>query len=449
MVATMRGIQLRALRYGRATEQLVDQAIERDYWTAEQWKAWREEPLGFLLHRAATHVPYYRKQWAERRRRGDKSSWSYLENWPVLEKESLRENAKSFLADDCHARRLFHAHTSGTTGKPLDLWYGKDTARRWYAIFEARCRRWHALSRKDRWAILGGQLIASVEQRRPPFWVWNGALNQLYMSSYHLAPDLVARYLDALVGYRINYLYGYSSALYELAQGALRLGRADLKMSVAFTNAEPLFDYQREAIEKAFRCPVRETYGMAEMVAGASECEKGFMHVWPDVSEIEIADGDASSTGITSGQLIATGFLNPDMPLIRYRTGDQVTLRATGEVCLCGRSLPVLAAVEGRADDMLYTSDGRSIGRLDPVFKSQLPIREAQIIQETLDLIRVRYLPAPGFTSASGRSIVERVQARMGNVKVVLEEVDKIPRGANGKFRAVICNLPAKGQTAQ
>lgn len=38
--------------------------------------------------------------------------------------------------------------------------------------------------------------------------------------------------------------------------------------------------------------------------------------------------------------------------------------------------------------------------------------------------------------------IVERVRARMGDIKVVLERVDEVPREASGKFRAVICQLP-------
>ena len=35
--------------------------------------------------------------------------------------------------------------------------------------------------------VLGGQLVAPVTQTKPPFWVWNAGLNQLYLSSYHLS----------------------------------------------------------------------------------------------------------------------------------------------------------------------------------------------------------------------------------------------------------------------
>jgi phenylacetate-CoA ligase len=288
---------------------------------------------------------------------------------------------------------------------------------------------------------LGGQLVTPVTQRRPPFWVWNAAMKQLYLSSYHLAPDLIEPYLKALRRYRIRYLWGYSSSLHALAEGALRLKIRDLKMAVAVTNAEPLFGYQADAISEAFQCPVRETYGMSEAVAAASQCDAGRLHLWPEVGLVEVHDGEQGTVTDDAGDLICTGLLNADMPLIRYRVGDCGRLAADGTTCSCGRTLPVLASVEGRKDDVLFTADGRCIGRLDPVFKTNLPVIEAQIIQETLDRIRVRFLPAPDYTAQAGRSIIARLKERMGDVEVVLEAVDEIPRGANGKFRAVICNL--------
>jgi phenylacetate-CoA ligase len=441
VAASLHGLSLRRWRYGPETERLVTEVLSRECWNAEQWKFWQEERLAYILHRAATRVPYYREQWAARRRRGDRASWERLENWPILEKEAIRENPEALVADDLNVKRTFHLCTSGTTGKPLSLFQSQEVVRAWYALFEARCHRWHGLSQRDRWATLGGKLVIPVARRRPPFWVWNAALNQLYMSSYHLAPDLIPYYLDALESYEIEYVEGYTSSLYALAVEALRLGRRHLEISVAITNAEPVFDYQREAISKAFNCVVRETYGMAEAVAAASECEAGRLHVWPEAGWIEVREDDRSLTRGVVGDLVCTGLVNVAMLLVRYRVGDRGALVAADTTCSCGRSLPILAPVEGRVDDVLYTADGRCIGRLDPVFKTNLPVREAQIIQEAMDRVRVLYVPASDFTSEAGRSIVERLQARMGPVSVVLEEVAEMPRGANGKFRAVISRV--------
>jgi phenylacetate-CoA ligase len=264
------------------------------------------------------------------------------------------------------------------------------------------------------------------------------------MSSYHLAPDLIPHYLDALLDHRVQYIWGYSSSLYALAQEALRRKRRDIKMAVAITNAEPLFDYQRQAISEAFQCPVRETYGMAEIVAAASECQAERLHLWPEVGFIEIKKDDLPDRDGNSGEFLCTGLLNKDMPLIRYGVGDRGVLPETGTFCDCGRNLPLLNQVEGRMDDSLYTKDGRLIGRLDPVFKSNLSIQEAQIIQEKIDQLRIRYVLAAGCTSEVETVLAKRIKARMGEVDIIFESLNEIPRTANGKFRPVICNLPVE-----
>jgi phenylacetate-CoA ligase len=70
-------------------------------------------------------------------------------------------------------------------------------------------------------------------------------------------------------------------------------------------------------------------------------------------------------------------------------------------------------------------------------------VRQGQIVQEALDRIRVRYVPAAGFSVESRHLIVQRLQERLGEVRVLLEEVPEIPRGANGKVRTVLCALPS------
>jgi phenylacetate-CoA ligase len=280
---------------------------------------------------------------------------------------------------------------------------------------------------------MGGQLVTPVAQRRPPFWVWNVAMRQLYMSSYHLAPDLIPHYLDALRRYKVVFLAGYSSSVHALAQQVVRSGRRDLAMQAVYTNAEPLDQEQRHTITTAFQCPVRETYGMVETVAAASECPSGRLHQWPEIGHIEV-DQD--------GELLCTGLLNPDMPLIRYRVGDRGRLASEPRVCECGRSLPLIAHIEGRTDDLLFTPDGRSIGRLSQVGKGINGLRESQIIQEQRDLLRVRVALAPGFAPDYANVLTERVRERMGDVRVVVEKVEEIPRSRNGKLRAVVCNLP-------
>lgn len=427
------------MRYGAASEFSLDALHEHESWSAKQWQSWREERLAFTLAHAARNVPYYRQQWADRRRRGDQASAQILENWPVLAKETLRQHPQAFLADGVQMRQQIIEHTSGTSGKPLTLWMSKPAVRQWFALFDARWRGWYGLSRHDRWGILGGQLVTPFAQTHPPFWVWNAGMNQLYCSAYHIAPQNIAAYLTAIQRHQLVYLLGYPSALYSLAQMALEQNLPIPALKVVISNAEPLYAHQREVISAAFQCPVYDTYGLSENVCAASECLHGRLHIWPEVGQPEILADDSERVlpvGET-GRLICTGFLNLSMPLIRYEVGDRAFL-SPETACPCGRTLPTLGGIDGRKDDVILTRDGRRIGRLDPVFKADLPIREAQIIQETREHLVVRYVPSPGCSPAALDALATRLHERIGEMRITFEPVEQIPRSANGKFKAVI-----------
>lgn len=440
--ASLRGLYLRSWRYGPETERLVYEALERDRWPQERWKNWQEERLAFVLRRAATQVPFYREQWLARRRKGDQSSYEDIDNWPILEKESVRANPTAFVAEDCNTRMMFCEHTSGTTGKSLNLWWRRETVRAWFALFEARVRIWNGVSRHDNWAILGGQPVTSPNTKRPPFWVWNAPMNQLYLSANHISRQSISAYRDAMSDYNVTHLVAYSSSASFLAREIVEQDGRMSGLKAVITNAEPLLPWQRDIIKRGLSCEVRETYGMAEIVAGASECPSGTRHLWPEVGRLEILSDkeDVAVKQGETGRFICTGLLNADMPLIRYAVGDRGRIAKEQYRCTCGRMLPAIDSIEGRCNDMLIAPDGRRVYWLNPVFYNT-PVREAQIIQEKIDSIKVRYVPAPEFSSEVGLLIRERLQSRMGAVKVVLEQVESIPRGVNGKFRSIICNI--------
>jgi phenylacetate-CoA ligase len=168
----------------------------------------------------------------------------------------------------------------------------------------------------------------------------------------------------------------------------------------------------------------------------------GLIQVRADDDDIPLAAGQ-------TGRLICTGLLNRDMPLIRYEVGDRGAMRPDSERCACGRTLPALYDVEGRLGDVIVTHDGRRIGRLGTAIKGDTAVREVQIIQETLDQLRVRFVPAPGYCAEDGVLLAQRLRERVGEMDVVLEPLEHIPRTANGKFRAVISHVAQAEQHRQ
>lgn len=427
--ASMHGVRLRRWRYGDESDALIAAARERDGWDRDRWEGWRTARLRSVLD-LARRTPAY----ADAAHRGDGDD---LASWPLLDKARVRAAPDRYVVEGLDPAALYEEHTSGTTGTPLTLWWDRPAVRGWYALLDARARGWHGVGRQDRWALLGGQPVVRGDRRRPPYWVWNAALHQLYLSAWHLSPSTVGSYAAALRRTRPTHVLGYPSALAILARCALDGDHELPTLRVVLTNAEPLHDHQRRVIAEAFGCPVRDTYGLAELVAGAAECEAGTLHLWPEVGEVEQVGADADGRGA----LVATGLLNEAMPLVRYRTGDSVAGPVSWSPCSCGRGLPTLPRVEGRDDDVVVTADGRRLGRLDPLFKTDLPLVEAQIVQEAPDRLRLRLVPARPLDDEDRRRLTERVHQHLGAMTVLIDEVDHIPRDAAGKFRAVISEI--------
>lgn len=446
-VASLRGYQLRSWRYGPETEQLVEEALERDRWSTEQWKTYQENRLQYVLHRAATQVPYYRQQWSERRRKGDQSSWEYLENWPVLRKESIRKYGQAMIVDSLNPNKLLSDTTGGTTGTPLRIWLSKQVQRQLYALFEARVRAWNGVSRKEHWGTMGGQLIIPVSVKQAPYWVYNWALNQVYLSTNHISTATSPEYIDVLRRFRATHLIAYTSSITYLASQASKAALEPLAdLRVVITNAEGLYPWQRTIIREALGCDVRETYGMVELTACASE-RNGELLIWPEVGLIEVF-ADSSDVLIAdgeSGRFICTGLLNMDMPLIRYEVGDRGSVVWSSEISEYNH--PRIQRLDGRNIDMLMTKDGKQVWYFNPVFTG-LPVTEVQLVQHSLEQVEVIYVPEDEFNHVTKEIIGERIRQRLGDVGVVFTSVDYVPREKNGKFRPVVCRLSTEDRSA-
>ncbi|MEZ5365652.1 MAG: AMP-binding protein [Bryobacterales bacterium] len=438
LVGSLYGYKMRAWRYGPETEQIVAEALERERWPVDKLRAWQQERLAETLHRAATKVPHYRDAWSRRRQSGDRRSWERIEHWPILEKQTLRDRPEAFLAEDSDPRRLYCDSTSGTTGTPIKLWQSRGMIRMWYGLAEARWRRWYGVRDRDRWAILGGKMVVSPQQKKPPYWIWNQAFQQLYLSSYHVSSETIGAIVGELDRRRIRYLVGYTASLHQLAHAVLERGLRPKRLAFALSNGEPVFEYQRKAVREAFGCELRESYGLSEACVAASECEHGQMHLWPEPGWVEAVRDDEPLPEGETGELLCTSLLNRDMPLIRYRVGDRGAL-APHSPCGCGRSLPTIASLEGRIDDVFHMADGRvlSPNTIDIIFQGDLPLREAQIVQKSLEHVRIRYVPAPGFDESASRRMQGYLRERLGPIEISLEELERIPRGPNGKFKVV------------
>jgi len=68
-------------------------------------------------------------------------------------------------------------------------------------------------------------------------------------------------------------------------------------------------------------------------------------------------------------------------------------------------------------------------------------VMEGQVVQEERDLIRLRVIGTPAFGVKERDVLIKRVRERLGDVRVVVEQVEELERTKSGKVRAVISRV--------
>ena len=142
------------------------------------------------------------------------------------------------------------------------------------------------------------------------------------------------------------------------------------------------------------------------------------------------------------GRVVVTPLHNFAMPLLRYAIGDEAE---PGAPCACGRGLPVLRRLAGRAFDHLVLRSGekRRVQFGHYRLSQVVAIREFQVAQRTLDRIEVRLVVARPLTDGEERLVRAVMVAEFGETfRIDLSYHAAIPRTGAGKLRQFVSELP-------
>jgi phenylacetate-CoA ligase len=430
-------------RYNAHFHRLLGEFQVRDRWTAEQFRTYQEEQLARLLE-VARRAPYYAEAFAASGVRAGDAPFEALRKLPLLAKETLRTRPRDLLTQNPPPRDVMVFKSSGTTGTPTEIYYPPDFHALELALPAVRNLGWAGIDYRARRVMFGVRKVCRFNQDRPPFWRYSPAENMAYASIYHLAPRFLPAYLAFLREYRPAVIMGYPNSLYTLAHFALDSGDLPLPAQGIFTTSETVTDEIRAALEGAWQCKVYDRYGAVEGCLFASQCEHGRYHVSPEPGIVEILDRDGQPCAPGEiGEVVCTGLQNFLQPLIRYRIGDAARW-AVDAACACGRAMPVLESIEGRYEDICMTQDGREVLRFDTVFKGVDAIKEAQVVQESLDRFSIYVVPAEDFGEAVVKTIQQNMRIHVGEVETTVHTVPSIARTGSGKFRAVISKLSSE-----
>lgn len=416
--------------------------MEKEQWmSAAELRRLQEQRLQRLLTHAVTTVKYYRELQQQYGFSAQLQSAADLAQWPRLTKEIIRSRLEDLKSSEAH--HLQKVSTGGSTGSPLTFYLGptrvsSDVAARW------RAESWWGVGIGDREYVFWGSPLELTKQDRVRD-LRDRILRTRLMSAFEMSPEIMSRYLDEMQRSGCARIFGYPSSIALLCEYARRQGRdlSALGVRAVFVTGEYLWDHWRQAIAETLHCPVVNGYGGRDSGFLAHECPAGGMHITSDRLILEITDEDGRPLPPGElGEIVVTHLDTPEMPFIRYRTGDMGVL--SEKLCSCGRGLPLLERVEGRKSDFIVAPDGRVMHGLSLIYilRKIEGVEQFRITQKTLQEFDVELVTNGAFQRASEAEIRDEFQRRLrAPVVVNLRYCDHIAVAKSGKFRYVISEV--------
>jgi phenylacetate-CoA ligase len=273
-----------------------------------------------------------------------------------------------------------------------------------------------------------------------------GALQRYYFNRYALGgfvitAQSVREIHAALHRQRPKLLTTYPSTLVAYVHFARELQLKPPPLDKVVLISEQLTAADAAEFREYFHCRVASRYGSNEMGAIADQCEHGAMHLHGEhvFMEVLTAAGTVASHG--AGTVLCTTLSNLAMPLIRYEISDWAELGTAP--CPCGRGLPVLLQLEGRAGQFVYGRDGRWISAyafLEPLYA--MPITGMRLIQDEPGRVRV-LLEHSQMTDADFAAVRKHYdETHEGTLDVDFVCLDELPPTPSGKRCSAQCMLP-------
>lgn len=428
---------------------VLEQLDRTQYMEPEQLAAARRPQVEALMDHACAQVPFWEARLraagldpaSRARARLDSREWEV--RWaalPILTRAEVQD-----LGEKLRAAKLPSGHgnvgesvTSGSSGRPVRI--ARSTLDYFYwQAFQLREHLWRRRELSGTFlSVLRNEKSNSFELQRNENWgppvsvVW--PTGPSFLIDYR-APT--AAIVDAICEVRPDYLCTFPSLLAEVLRYARDSGRQlpPLREAIGVGEASPL--ELADLCGEVWSAPLCSTYTAAETGAIAYQCpEAGRWHLQSEKSVIEVIgeDGRNCSPG-EMGNVVLTPLHNFAMPLFRYEIGDLATV---GEAsCRCGRLLPTLDAITGRARDLLMLPSGEF---RPPYYGHNAvmrvrAIRQHQVVQTAPDEICFRLVVGKALTCEEERHVVETARDALGPpFSVRIEYVDEIVRRPNGKF---------------
>jgi len=394
-----------------------------------------EQTIDLLVH-SMKHVPHYRKLFRSIGFRPEEmQSVDDLKVLPYLDKEDVRDNATEFVDESIPLRSLIRKPTGGSSGIPLSIYRTKQSSAAFLA-FRANILGRIGHTPKAREVILWHYI--QLGNKSVPFTRYG---NRLVLSMKYLTVEWLLKCLDMIRKFKPEYILGYPSWLTVLSTVIRDHNLSPYRnIKAVIPYSETLYKWQRKLMEESFGSKVFSMYAINESSAIGGECESSHsIHFHPLYGLIELID---SIQGYK--EIVATGFTNYAMPLIRYRTGDLVS--GYTDFCHeCGRHHKSVETIEGRSHDFLVGKN-RELIDVRPLWIASFPnILQCQFFQEEPGKVFLKIVPSKTFANIDRSYIREKLEGILGSNKDAIDTelviADHAERTSSGKVNMIVQKL--------
>jgi phenylacetate-CoA ligase len=361
-------------------------------------------------------------------------------DWPIVSKSQVRDDPARFVA---RGLLTVPAATGGTTGLPLKLERSPRCIAAEQAFLDHIIRTTGFTWRGARIASLRGDNVKSTLDWSPPFGEETQGGRRLLLSSAHLNAKTVAWYHDRLRAFAPDLLWAYPTTVTSLLR-LLAAQQLQLSIPIVLCSSERLTSAAMTRLAEGFGARVIDYYGLAERVclAVSDTPDRHFFH--PAYGKVELLPVEAAEESGPWRQMriVATGFWNEAMPLIRYDTGDRAQVprdASAAEIEAIELGLAPFIGVAGRTSDFLYARDGGRLAGIDQIPREVDHLLQIQVIQESLDLVTIKALVAPGFGPADRARLEANARLKIPSpAQIRLDIVDRLEALESGKTPYVI-----------
>lgn len=359
--------------------------------------------------------------------------------WPILDKRDIRDRPSDF------ARRTLvsvPAATGGTTGTPLRLTRSLRGVAAEQAFIDSLLGPGHSF-RTDKAAMLRAFVVKDRADDDPPFGRVTQGGRCLMLSSYHLSRKNAWWYAQELVRFKPDVLFAYPSMLARLVN-LLDGESAKPAIPTILCSSETMPHGLRGEVQARFSAQLIDFYGLAERVCFAWSKDGDNYLFSPAYGRTELlaSEADAGQPGCVAARIIATGFWNDSMPLVRYDTGDLAILPANlapREITEIELGLRPFRGILGRQDETIPLADGTVVYGLNQIPKGIDRASQIQIVQQNPLQVTLFVVPKSTYAAADSEALLRNARARFPpQVQLRVELVDRLMQTPAGKTPFVI-----------